>query len=100
MGNEICEICQYRSQLGAVGRYNVIPKELTQQAGMTETPTMRMCYNCRRELDTWYLSKVAKMVYDIKTQRFRDRTAREMVEEYQDVFNSFVDYKRKKNKVH
>ena len=98
MGDETCEVCGYQSQFGAVEKHHVIPNEVTQQAGMSESHTIRMCCNCRRELDTWYSTKVAKMVYDTKTQCFRDRTWREMVEEYQSVFNGFVAYKKKRKK--
>ena len=100
MGDETCEVCGYQSQFGAVEKHHVIPNEVTQQAGMSESHTIRMCCNCRRELDTWYSAKVAKMVYDAKTQRFRDRTWREMVEEYQSVFNGFINYKKRRSKVH
>lgn len=36
------------------------------------------------------------MVYDIGMRQFRYRTGAEMVEEYQSVFNAFVDYKKKR----
>ena len=100
MGDETCEVCGYHSKFGAVGKHHVIPNEVTQQAGLSEVHTIRMCCNCRWELDTWYSARVAKLVYDTKTQRFRDRTWREVIEEYQSVFNGFVNYKKGRNKVH
>jgi len=99
MGEEICEICGYRSQLGAVEKHDVIPNEVTQQAGMSESHTIRMCCNCRRELDTWCSAKVTTMVYDAGAQRFRYKTPVEMVEEYQSVFDGFVKYKKRQSKV-
>ena len=99
MGEETCEICGYRSQLGAVEKHDAIPNEAMQQAGMSESHTVRMCCNCRRELDTWYSAKVAKMVYDTVAQRFRYKTSVEMVEEYQSVFNGFVNFKKRRDRV-
>ena len=98
MDEETCELCGYQSQLRAVGRHYIIPNEVTQQAGMPESKTVRMCCNCRRELDTWYSDKITKMVFDTKIQRFRDKTWPEMVEEYQSVFNGFANYKKRGSK--
>ena len=95
MGEEICELCGYRSQLEAVGKHYVIPHEITEQAGIPKPQVLKMCCNCRRELDTWYSAKVTEMVYDTKTQRFRAKTWDEMVEEYQSVFSGFVNYKKR-----
>ena len=95
MTDEICEVCGYRSLLGAVERHQVIPNDITEQAAITDYPTLAICRNCRRELETWYSAKVAKMVYDAGLPQFRYRTAIEMVKEYESVFKGFIDYKRK-----
>ena len=100
MLEEICEICGCRSQLGATEKHHTIPLEVTEEAGMPESQTLRMCLNCRLELDKWYSAEVAKMVYDTKMQRFRYKTSVEMVQEYQSAFNSFVNYKKRRSKVH
>ena len=94
MGEEICEICGYRSQLGAIEKHHTIPHEIMKVAGMPESQTLRMCLNCRLELDKWYAAEIAKMVYDIKIQRFRAKTPVEMVQEYQSAFKGFVAYKK------
>jgi hypothetical protein len=96
MAEETCELCSYTSKLGAVEQCPIVPNDIAQAAGMPKSRTMRMCCNCRRELDTWFKAKVAKMVYDIGMRQFRYRTGAEMVEEYQSVFNAFVDYKKKR----
>jgi len=98
MGEETCELCGYRSQLGAVEKHHIIPNNITEQAEMPKSQTLRMCCNCHRELDTWYSAKVTEMVYDTNMQRFRTKTSVEMVEEYQSVFNGFVAYKKKRKK--
>jgi hypothetical protein len=95
MTDQICEVCGYRSLLGAVERHQVIPKDITERAGITNYPTMAICRNCRRELETWYPAKVAKMVYDTSLPHFRYRTPAEMFQEYESIFKSFVDYKKK-----
>ena len=98
MVEETCELCGYRSQLGAVEEHRIIPINITEQAGMSKSQTLRMCCNCHRELDTWYSAKVTEMVYDFNIQRFRTKTSVEMDEEYQSVFNGFVTYKKKQKK--
>ena len=96
MGEEICEVCGYRSQLGAVGKHPIIPKEVLERSGMSRTQILSICANCRIELDKWYSMEINKMVYDETVQRFRDRTSVEMTEEYQSAFKGFKGYKKKK----
>ena len=98
MVDEICEICGYRSQLGATEKHHTIPPEITKEAGMPESQMLRMCLNCCLELDKWYSAEAAKMVYDTKMQRFRYKTSVEMVQEYQSAFKGFVTYKSKQRK--
>jgi len=96
MAEETCDLCGYTSILGAVEECSIVPNDIARAAGMPKSQTIRMCCNCRRELDTWFSAKVAKMVYDIGMQRFRCRTHTEMIKEYQSVFNTFVDYRKRR----
>jgi hypothetical protein len=96
MAEETCDLCGYTSILGAVEECSIVPNDIARAAGMPKSQTIRMCCNCRRELDTWFSAKVAKMVYDIGMQRFRYRTHTEMIKEYQSVFNAFVDYRKRR----
>jgi len=96
MAEETCDLCGYTSILGAVEECSIVPNDIARAAGMPKSQTIRMCHNCRRELDTWFSAKVGKMVYDIGMQRFRYRTQTEMVKEYQSVFNAFVDYRKRR----
>ena len=96
MAKETCELCGYASILGAVEECSIVPNDITRAAGMPKSQTVRMCRNCRRELDAWFSAKVGKMVYDIGMQRFRYRTHTEMVKEYQSVFNAFVEYRKRR----
>ena len=96
MGEEICEVCGYQSQLGAVEKHPVIPDEIMEKSGVSKPQIIKICSNCRVELNRWYSIEVNRMVYDEKDQRFRDRTPVEMVEEYQAAFKGFKGYKKKK----
>ena len=96
MVEETCDLCGYTSILGPVEECSIVPNDIARAAGMPKSQTIRMCCNCRRELDTWFSAKVAKMVYDIGMQRFRYRTHTEMVKEYQSAFNAFVDYRKRR----
>jgi hypothetical protein len=98
MAEETCEVCGYRSLLGAVERHRIIPSDITEPAGITDPPTLRICCNCRRELETWYSTKVARMVYDVRLPQFRYKTPVEMLEEYESVFKSFLEYKKRRAK--
>ncbi len=93
---ETCELCGYTSILEAVKECPIVPNDIARAAGTPKSQTIKMCCNCRGELDTWVSAKVATTVYDIGTQRFRCRTHTEMVKEYQSVFNAFVDYKKRR----
>jgi hypothetical protein len=93
---QICEVCGYISLLGAIEKYHTIPVQITKAAGMPESPLIKICLNCHKELDTWYLAKVAEMVYDDKMQRYRYRDPAEMVKEYQSAFNGFINFKKRR----
>jgi hypothetical protein len=90
-----CIICGHKSQLWALEQYHIVPLEITRKGGMTESKTVLLCRVCRQELEEWYLTKVANMVFDTMAKRFRDRSCAEMVKEYEYSYYKFVDYKRK-----
>ncbi len=97
---ETCEACGYISHLGAVAHHHLIPQSVTEQAGMSKSETVRLCCNCHFELQTWYRMKVADMVYDPGTQRFRDKSWEEKVKDYKFAFNAFREYKNEQGKIH
>jgi len=96
--NKTCELCGYRSQLGDIEEHHTIPVEVTEQAGMPPSQTLRLCSNCHREVHKWYSAKVSDIAYDLTTKRFKAKSYPEMVEEYQSAFNHFVKYKNKQKK--
>ncbi|MFC1946256.1 hypothetical protein ACFLW1_03580, partial [Chloroflexota bacterium] len=77
-------------------KHRVIPDEILQLSAEAKPRETTLCLNCRRELETWYTAKVNKLVYDVGTQEFRDRTSSEMIEEYEAALKSFVKYTRER----
>ncbi len=100
MKKKSCEVCGYESDLAAIENHHIIPTEVTEEAGMPRSRTVRLCCNCRREVDTWYRARVAPMAYDSATKRFRTKSYSEMVKEYQSAFDSFMKYKKASRKEH
>src|SRR3972149_8247013 len=98
MGEEICEVCGYRRQLGGVEKRPIFPREIIEQAGITRWQIINICSNCQIELSKWYSLKVAPMEYSVKAQRFSYKTSAQMVDEYQSAFNSYIKYKKKRIK--
>ena len=95
MGKEPCEACGYETELWALKKHHVVPIEVSVQAGIPESKTVKLCRDCRRELDEWYLTRVTNIAYDTKTKRFRAKSWPEMLKEYEYAYHSFVEYKWK-----
>ena len=93
-----CEICGNRIEPGYIERHHVVPTHITEKAGLSELPILRLCRNCHREVHTWYSAKVSGMTYDPGTKRFRTKPWLEMVKEYEYAFNSFMEGKKKRTK--
>ena len=81
---------------GAIEEHYVIPTKVTEGAGVSPSKTLRFCCNCYQELQTWYSIKVNDMIYDSAAKQIRYRSPLEMVEEFQAVFNGFVNYKKRR----
>ena len=96
---ETCEVCEYVSHLGAVAQHHLIPKGVTEQAGMPKSEAVSLCCNCHFELHTWYRMKVADVVYDPALKRFRAKSGDEMVKDYRFAFRSFMEYKNEQRKI-
>ena len=93
-----CELCGYVSQLDAIEKHHIVPKELTAEAKMRASATAALCSNCHREVHTWYDKKVFDKVYNTGDKRFRVKTPVEMVKEYQVAYRIFVQYKKEQHK--
>ena len=98
MEKETCEVCGYESDLGAIESHHIVPTQVTEEAAMPRSQTVKLCCNCHREVDTWYRAKVTHMAYDPVTKQFRAKSYPEMVKEYQSAFDSFVKYKKTRKK--
>ena len=90
---EACAVCRYVSNLEAVALHHLIPKSVTEEAGVPESATVNLCRNCHYELHSWYRAKVSDVAYDPDTKRFRDRSWDEVAKDYESAFNSFKKYK-------
>ena len=97
---EACEICGYVSDLGTISQHHVIPKIITERAGIPEPVMISLCPNCHFELNAWYKTKVTDIVYDPETKRFRSLSWDEMIKEHRSAFNDFRKYKDKQRKIH
>jgi len=95
---DTCELCGYRSDLGAIGKRYIVPTKLTEQAGIQRSQILRLCRNCNKELDTWYSSKIARNSYDSSEKRFTPKSSIETIKEYQSAFKAFIKYKKEKRK--
>lgn len=93
MKEESCELCGYSSRLGTIEKHHIVPTEITEQAGMPHSPTIRLCANCHREAHTWYSIKVADTAYHPETKRFEPKPFSEQIKDYKSAFNTFREYK-------
>lgn len=94
MGKETCDLCGYRSELGAIEKHHIVPRNITERAGISESATVRLCSNCHREVSNWYSQNVAEMAYDPGTKRFRQKSPNELVKEYEAAYKVFATYKK------
>ena len=98
MARETCELCRYSYKSAAMEDHHIVPTQITEEAGMPESQTIRLCPNCHQEVHSWYESKVAHKSYDLATKRFRDKSSLEVIKEYQSTFHSFSTYKQEQRK--
>jgi len=99
MGKETCELCGYRGKPGTIGKYRIVPIKVTKEAGLPESEAVRLCSNCHREIGDWYSRNVGDMTYDPRTQQFRQKSANELVKEYEAAYRVFAEYKRGQRKL-
>lgn len=98
MEEAACELCGNISQLGAIKMHHIVPREVTGQAGISDSATARLCHNCHQEVNAWYTRKVSVMAYDSKNKRFQPRSLEEMVKEYETTYRAFAEYKKGQRK--
>jgi len=88
-----CQVCENRVDPEDVEKHHIVPKNLTDDAGIPESQTIQLCANCHQEVHAWYTARVRHTEYDAGTRRFRTKSYLEMVNEYQTVFSDFMKYK-------
>jgi hypothetical protein len=98
MTRKVCEACGYRGEARAIVEQRVIPQDIAEEAGISDSGKVTLCNNCRNELYIWYSRKVSTMVYDPGTKRFRYRLPAEMAKEYEAAYRAFIEYKNRQRK--
>ena len=94
MRKDACELCGREIERGAVVIHNVVPCEVTEQAGMSDLGTVKLCINCHNEVEVWYLKRVFSETYDWGSKHFRPKIPTEMVKEYEAAYTAFVKYRK------
>ena len=93
MAKVTCKVCSNVVDPETISEHHIVPREVTDEAGIPESQTMRLCADCHREVHTWYTARVRHTEYDSDAKRFRNKSDLEMVGEYQSAFSAFVHYK-------
>ena len=94
MRKDACDLCRCEIEPGAVVIHNVVPCEVTEQAGMSDSGTVKLCINCHNEVEAWYLKRVPSTTYDWGSRWFNPKSPTEMVKEYEAAYTAFVKYKK------
>jgi 5-methylcytosine-specific restriction endonuclease McrA len=90
---ELCKVCNNTVDSDDMEEHHIVPRDITDEAGIPESQTVRLCNECHREVHNWYTARVRHTEYDPDTRRFRSKSYLEMVSEYQAAFSAFVNYK-------
>lgn len=98
MKTRACAACGYQGKVRAIVAHHIIPEEIAEQAGISDSGAVSVCANCLAEVAAWYPRKVSGLIFDDGTRRFRPRTPAEMVTEYEAAYRAFVEYKKRERK--
>jgi 5-methylcytosine-specific restriction endonuclease McrA len=93
VARELCKVCNKTVDSDDMEEHHIVPRDITDEAGIPESQTVRLCTECHQEVHNWYTARVRHTEYDPDTRRFRSKSYLEMVSEYQAAFSAFVNYK-------
>ena len=93
MAGRPCQLCKRRVKADTMADHHIVPTEVTTDAGIPESQTVRLCQPCHTEVHSWYLARVRHTEYDAGAKRFRTKSYLEMVPEYQAAFSDLVRHK-------
>ena len=93
MARVTCQVCGYRRKSEETETHHIVPTEVSEEGGIAESQTVKLCDDCHRDAHSWYRGRVARSAYDGDTKRFVAKSALEMVREYQIAFEAFVAFK-------
>jgi len=94
MRKKTCEICGYTNDFGDLVIQQIVPEEITRQAGILIPKTAVLCTNCSHEVQNWYAKKVSTTTYNYGDKRFVSKSPAAMVKEYEAVYRAFATYKK------
>ena len=94
MRKDTCDLCGRDIEPGAVVIHGIVPCEVTEQVGMSDSGTAKLCASCHNEVEAWYLKRVSSATYDWGSKRFRPKSPTEMVKEYEAAYTAFVKYRK------
>ncbi|MFC1952695.1 hypothetical protein ACFLWR_01000 [Chloroflexota bacterium] len=86
-----CELCDESDLLKM---YYIVPKAISEQAGIQKPKTVRLCPDCQQELGLWYSAKVGELTYDITMKQFIPKSPSRLVKEYETAYQGFTAYKK------
>jgi 5-methylcytosine-specific restriction endonuclease McrA len=93
VAKETCKVCNNVVDPDDMEKHHIVPKNVTDEAGIPESQAVRLCSDCHEAVHNWYTARVHHTEYDPDTKRFRAKSSLEMVREYQAAFTAFVNYK-------
>jgi 5-methylcytosine-specific restriction endonuclease McrA len=93
VADKTCQVCRNRVDPEDIKVHHIVPKNLTDEAGIPESQTIQLCTDCHQEVHAWYTARVRSTEYDDNIRRFRHKSSLEMISEYQKVFSDFIKYK-------
>ena len=94
MRKDTCDLCGREIEPETVVIHSFVPRNVTKQAGMSDSGTATLCINCHKEVDDWYLKRVSTETYDWRSKQFKPKLPAEMVKEYETSYKVFVKYKK------
>ena len=89
-----CDVCRCKLATESMLLHNVVPHEVTQRAGLSDSITVKLCVKCGNEVGAWYSKRVSDATYDWGIKRFRPKSPTEMVKEYMAAYEAFTKYRR------
>jgi hypothetical protein len=93
MNKIVCETCGKLFSKKYAVAFPVIPVDVARRYGIKDAKVATVCLECSHQLPRWYEKTVSLITYNTAQQHFQDRTAEELVAEYEYAFERFKKFK-------